>query len=127
MRHLKNRFKLGMETDRRLALLRNQAAALFMHGYLNTTEARAKAVQRYAERLITKAKRGDLSSIRDVAKYLPGKPPLRALLRKVVPAVQDINSGYTQIAKLKYRRGDGALVVRLSVRNYPVETVVAAG
>ncbi len=127
MRHMKNRFKLGMDTDRRVALVRNQTAALFLHGYLNTTEPRAKAVQRYAERLITKAKRGDLSSIRDVAKYLPGLPPLRALLRKVVPAAQDISSGYTQIAKLKYRRGDGALVVRLSVRNYPIETTEAAG
>jgi large subunit ribosomal protein L17 len=126
MRHMRNRFKLGMDTDRRVALVRNQAAALFLHGYLNTTETRAKAVQRYAERLITKAKRGDLSSIRDVAKYLPGLPPLRALLRKVVPAMQDIDSGYTQIAKLKYRRGDGALVVRLSVRNYPQEIEAAS-
>jgi large subunit ribosomal protein L17 len=126
MRHMRNRFKLGMDTDRRVALVRNQAAALFMHGYLNTTATRAKAVQRFAERLITKAKRGDLSSIRDVAKYLPGLPPLRALLRTVVPAVKDIDSGYTQIAKLKYRRGDGALVVRLSVRNYPQEVEAAS-
>lgn len=125
MRHKKQKFLLSRETDRRVALIRNQAAQLFLHGYINTTEVRAKALKQFAEKLITKAKRGDLSSIRDCARHLPGKPPLRALLRKVVPAVQDITSGYTQVAKLKYRRGDGALIVRISIRNYPQQQQAA--
>ena len=111
-----NRRKLGKPTDQRLVLVRNQVAQLFMRGYLNTTLPRARAVQRVAERLITRAKRGDLSSVRECARQLPGKPPLRALLRRVAPAMADVSSGYTQIAKLKHRRGDGALIVRLSLR-----------
>ena len=118
MRHQKNKWKLGKPTDARVALVRNQVAELFEHGYINTTLPRAKAVQSQAERLITQAKTGNLNSIRQCAKHLPNKPALRALLRRVVPAVAEVGSGYTQIAKLKYRRGDGALVVRLSVQNY---------
>lgn len=115
MRHKKNKWKLGRPTDERVALVRNQVAALFERGYLNTTLPRAKAVQSLAERLITKAKRGDLGSIRDCARHLPTKQALRSLLRRVVPALQEENSGYTKIARLKYRRGDGALIVRLSL------------
>ena len=120
MRHLRNRSKLSKPTDQRLALIRNQVSDLFSHGHLNTTLPRAKAVQSMAEKLITRAKRGSLADIRQCAKHLPGKPPLKALLHTVAPALSDVSSGYTQIAKLKYRRGDGALVVRLSLRNYPV-------
>jgi large subunit ribosomal protein L17 len=120
MRHKKNQSKLGRPTDERLALVRNQVAALFEHGYINTTLPRAKAVQSLAERLITRAKRGDLANVRQVARHLPTKTPLRALLRNVAPALADVQSGYTQISKLKYRRGDNALVVRLSLVNAPV-------
>jgi len=115
MRHKKNKWKLGRPTDQRLALINNQVSALFEHGYLNTTLPRAKATQSVAEKLISKAKRGDLSSIRQCARALPNKQSLRNLLRRVAPAMQDVSSGYTQIARMKYRRGDGALVVRLSL------------
>jgi large subunit ribosomal protein L17 len=119
MRHRKEQSKLGMPTDARVALVRNQVAALFEHGAIDTTLPRAKAVQRLAEGLITRGKRGDLANIRQVAANLPTKVALRALLRKVVPSLVDVQSGYTQIAKLKYRRGDGALVVRLSIVQPP--------
>jgi large subunit ribosomal protein L17 len=115
MRHKKNKRKLGKPTDQRLALINNQVSALFEHGYLNTTLPRAKAAQSVAEKLISKAKRGDLASIRQCARVLPTKQSLRNLLRRVAPAMQDVQSGYTQIARMKYRRGDGALVVRLSL------------
>jgi large subunit ribosomal protein L17 len=115
MRHRREQSKLGRPTDERVALVRNQVAALFEHGYLNTTLPRAKAVQRLAEKLITRAKRGDLANIRQCASHLPTKLSLRALLREVAPRLADVQSGYTQIAKLKYRRGDGALIVRLSL------------
>jgi large subunit ribosomal protein L17 len=118
MRHKMNQSKLGMPTDARLALVRNQVAALFEHGYLNTTLPRAKAVQSLAERLITRAKRGDLSSIRECAKVLPTLTNLRALLRQVAPAMSDVSSGYTIVDKLGIRRGDGALLARLSLRRF---------
>jgi large subunit ribosomal protein L17 len=119
MRHLRNQSKLGRPTDARVALVRGQVSSLFLHGHLDTTLPRAKAVQRQAEKLITRAKRGDLGSIRECAKVLYGNEPLRALLRKVAPTLAGVDSGYTQLTKLKIRRGDGALVVRLSLRNYP--------
>jgi large subunit ribosomal protein L17 len=118
MRHKMNQSKLGMPTDARLALVRNQVAALFERGAINTTLPRAKAVRSLAERLITRAKRGDLGNIRQCAKHLPGKVPLRALLRQVVPGLANVQSGYTTITKLHYRRGDGALIVRLSLQGY---------
>ena len=120
MRHRKELSKLGRPTDERVALVRNQVAALFEHGYINTTLPRAKAVQRLAEKMITRAKRGDLANVRIIMKDLPTKEPLRALLRNVAPALADVQSGYTQIAKLKLRRGDGALIVRLSLVNQPL-------
>lgn len=120
MRHKKNQSKLGRPTDERLALVRNQVAALFEHGAINTTLPRAKAVQSMAERLITRAKRGDLANIRQIARHLPTKATLRVLLREVAPASES-SSGYTQISKLKYRRGDNALLVRLSLINNPHE------
>ena len=120
MRHKKEQSKLGRPTDERVALVRNQVAALFEHGYINTTLPRAKAVQRVAERMITRAKRADLANVRVIEKDLPTKDSLRALLRNVAPALADVQSGYTQIAKLKNRRGDGALVVRLSLVNQPI-------
>ena len=120
MRHRKAQIKLGRPTDERVALVRNQVAALLEHGYINTTLPRAKAVQRMAERMITRAKRGDLANIRVVEKDLPTKDALRALLRNVAPALGDVQSGYTQIARLKNRRGDGALIVRLSLVNQPI-------
>ncbi|MCB1218621.1 50S ribosomal protein L17 [bacterium] len=119
MRHKRSQSKLGRPTDERVALVRNQVSKLFEHGYINTTLPRAKAVQSEAEKLITKARRGDLGSIRQCARKLPTKQSLRALLRNVTPALVDKNTGgYTQIAKLKYRRGDGALIVRLSLTDY---------
>lgn len=125
MRHKMNRSKLGKPTDQRLALVRGQVSALFEHGYINTTMPRAKAVQSLAEKLITKARRGDLGSIRQCMRHLPNKTALRHLLRKVVPAQGEVKSGYTQIAKIKYRRGDGAMVVRLSLIKYQSESAVA--
>ncbi|MCH7472853.1 50S ribosomal protein L17 [bacterium] len=119
MRHKKNRSKLGAPTDQRLALVRNQVAGLFEHGKIDTTLPRAKAVQRLAEKLITMAKRGGLANVRQCARHLPGKKALAALLKKAAPALADVQSGYTRIAKLAYRRGDGALMVRLSLMKYP--------
>ena len=118
MRHKKNRSKLSRPTDQRLALVRNQAAKLLEHGYINTTLPRAKAAQSVVEKLITKARRGTLADIRQCARQLPGKSALNALMRKVAPAAGSGAGGYTKIAKLKYRRGDGAMVVRLSLSSH---------
>jgi len=118
MRHKKNRSKLGRPTDQRLALVRNQVSKLLAHGYVNTTLPRAKAAQSVAEKLITKAKRGTLADIRQCARELPGKAALGKLIKNVAPGSAGAAGGYTKIIKLKYRRGDGALLVRLALSSF---------
>lgn len=125
MRHKKNRSKLSRPTDQRLALVRNQVSKLLEHGYINTTLPRAKAAQSVAEKLITKARRGTLADIRQCARQLPGKAALGALIGKVGPGAGTAAGGYTKIAKLKYRRGDGALLVRLSLSGHEAGSTAA--
>lgn len=73
MRHNKYGFKLGRDSEHRQAMFRNMAISLFTHGQITTTVHKAKAVQPYVERLITWAKKGDLSSRRRIHKKL-GNP-----------------------------------------------------
>ncbi len=129
MRHRKAGFKLGRTTAHRKSTLRNLAAGLFEHGQIRTTVQRAKAVQPYAERLITLAKRGDLHSRRLVASRLQdrimtgdesqlernrygelrkGPKLVKHLFEEIAPRYQDRPGGYTRIIKLDERRkGDG--------------------
>jgi large subunit ribosomal protein L17 len=122
MRHRKGVTKLGRPTDQRMALLRGLASLLFTKGHIETTLARCKATQAFAEPLITQAKRGNLSDLRQVARRLGGKRPFKALMSKVVPAAKDRRSGYTSVVRIKRRRGDGSVIARLSIIGYPEES-----
>ena len=73
MRHMCKKHTLGKAQDQRKALLRSLATELFVHGEITTTMARAKALKPYAEKIITLAKKGDLHSIRQAAKYIYNK------------------------------------------------------
>ena len=73
MRHQTKKHTLGKAQDQRKALLRSLATELFVHGEITTTLARAKALKPYAEKVITLAKKGDLNSIRNAAKYIYNK------------------------------------------------------
>ena len=73
MRHQTKKNTLGKAQDQRKALLRSLATELFVHGEITTTLARAKALKPYAEKIITMAKKGDLNSIRNAAKYIYNK------------------------------------------------------
>jgi large subunit ribosomal protein L17 len=73
MRHQTKKNTLGKAQDQRKALLRSLATELFVHGEITTTLARAKALKPYAEKIITLAKKGDLNSIRNAAKYIYNK------------------------------------------------------
>ena len=119
MRHRKGVAKLGRPTDQRLALVRGLVSSLFMHGHIETSLARCKATQSVAERLITRAKRGTLADLRQVARHLYGKRPFTALMKNVVPAAKDRASGYTKVVRVERRRGDGCIIARLSVIGYP--------
>ncbi len=90
------------------ALLRNQAKDLFRHGRITTTHAKAKALRPYAERLITKAKAGDLHKRRQVLSELNDRDVVAHLFEEVGPRFVDRPGGYTRIIKLGPRPGDNA-------------------
>lgn len=89
-------------------MMANLATDLFLHGKVTTTEAKAKAVRPLAEKMITKARRGDLHSRRVVMKTITNKEAVAKLFEEVAPLYEDRNGGYTRITKLGPRRGDGA-------------------
>jgi large subunit ribosomal protein L17 len=104
--------RLGGGPAHQRHILANQASDLFRHGRITTTQAKAKQLRPYAERLITKAKRGDLASRRAVLGQLRGDRDVVAyLFDEVAPRFADRNGGYTRTLKLGPRQGDNTPMV----------------
>ena len=110
MRHRRKGKKLGVNPSHRRALLTNLAENLIIHKRIKTTDARAKELRRYIEPLVTKAKKGDLHSIRMIAKKIHHKNILNILLSDIAPVYSNRNGGYTRIIKLGFRDNDRASV-----------------
>ena len=110
MRHRRKGKKLGVNPSHRRALLANLAENLIIHKRIKTTDARAKELRRYIEPLVTKAKKGDLNSIRMIAKKIRHKNILDILLNDIAPVYDNRNGGYTRIIKLGFRDNDRASV-----------------
>ena len=110
MRHRRKGKKLGVNPSHRRALLANMAENLIIHKRIKTTDARAKELRRYIEPLATKAKKGDLNSIRMIAKKIRHKNILDILLNDIAPVYDNRNGGYTRIIKLGFRDNDRASV-----------------
>ena len=110
MRHQKKGRKLGVNPPHRKAMLRNLAANLIEHKRIKTTDARAKALRSFIEPLITKAKKGDLNSIRQIGKKIPRKLIVHKLVHEIAPTFSERNGGYTRINKLGFRDNDRAAV-----------------
>ena len=134
MRHQTKKHTLGKAQDQRKALLRSLATELFVNGEITTTLARAKALKPYAEKVISLAKKGDLNSIRQAAKYIYNKETgkymdlatgevfeapqadkklaSQTVLRKLFVVIDkqysEKNGGYTRIYHLPPRRGDAS-------------------
>lgn len=108
MRHGKKINHLGRTASHRRALLSNLAISLITHKRINTTVAKAKALQRYIEPLITKSKTDDTNNRRQVFSYLQNKYAVAELFREVAPKVADRPGGYTRIIKTGFRLGDSA-------------------
>ena len=89
-------------------MMANLATDLFLHEKVVTTQAKAKAVRPLAEKLITKARKGDLHARRTVLKTIRNKEAVARLFEEVGPRYTDREGGYTRITKLGPRRGDGA-------------------
>ena len=100
--------RLGSGPAHQRLLLGGQAASLFTHEGITTTEAKAKALRPVAERLITFAKRGDLAARREVLKVVPDRDVVHKLFTEIGPRYAERNGGYTRILKLGQRKGDGA-------------------
>lgn len=134
MRHRIAGYKLGRDTEHRVALFRNLAAALFQHGQITTTLPKAKAVQPFVEKLITLAKRGDLHARRQaIAKLqdrelvftikggaepeeVADKTLIQTLFEEIGPRYANRPGGYTRIVRLsEYRVGDGGELVVLQL------------
>jgi large subunit ribosomal protein L17 len=100
--------RLGGSPAHQRLILANLATALFEHGRITTTEAKARRLRPYAERLISKAKRGDLHNIREIAKVIRNKDVVHRLVSDIGPFFADRNGGYTRIVKTLPRKGDNA-------------------
>jgi len=108
MRHRKHRTSLGLVSGHRRALLANLATALLEHGKIETTQAKARAVQPYVEKLITLGKKGDLHSRRQALSKLRYRPIVDHLFGDVAEAFKTRPGGYTRIIKTRIRVGDAA-------------------
>jgi large subunit ribosomal protein L17 len=100
--------RLGGSPAHQKHILANLAAALFEHGKITTTEARARRLRPVAERLITFAKRGDLHARRQVLTVVTDKGIVHSLFTEIGPSFADRDGGYTRITKLGPRKGDAA-------------------
>lgn len=102
-------------------ILANLASQLFEHGRITTTEAKAKRVQPLAERLISKAKRGDLHNRRIVLATITDKGVVHALFTEIAPKLSDREGGYTRITKVGPRKGDNAPMALIEIVTESVE------
>jgi large subunit ribosomal protein L17 len=108
--------KLGRKMGPRLALYRNLTVSVLRYERVKTTEAKAKEVQGQVERMITLAKRGDLSARRTVVSQFPNEPlVITKLFDEIAPKYGDRTSGFTRIVKIGTRAGDGAEVVQIEL------------
>jgi large subunit ribosomal protein L17 len=112
--------RLGGSSAHQRHMLANLATALFEHGKITTTEARARRLRPYAERLITFAKRGDLHARRQVLSVMTDKTVVHTLFADIGPSFATREGGYTRITKVGPRKGDNAaLAVIELVREEP--------
>lgn len=124
--------RLGGSAAHQKAMLGNLATALFEHGRITTTEAKARRLRPVAERLITKAKKGDLHNRRQVMRTVLDKSVVHTLFTEIGPRYENRPGGYTRITKIGPRRGDNApmavieLVEALTVQQTAVGEAEAA-
>jgi len=115
MRHRAKGRQLSRTSEHKKALLRNMAASLFQHEKIVTTEAKAKELRPYAERLITLARRGDLHARRLVERRIQDREITGRLFTEIGPRFAARPGGYTRILKLGHRVGDGADIARIEL------------
>ena len=118
MRHGVKGRKLGRDSSHRKAMYANLACSLFEHGRIKTTEAKAKSVKPYAEKMITLGRRGDLHARRQALSELRSQEIVHSLFADIAPRMADRPGGYTRIVKIGPRQGDAAAMVFLELVDY---------
>ena len=127
MRHNKKFNHLGRTASHRSAMLANMAISLITHKRITTTVAKAKALKKYVEPLITKAKDDSTNSRRVVFSYLQNKEAIKLLFGEVAEKVGDRPGGYTRIIKLGTRQGDAAQVCFIELVDFDPEMAKDGG
>lgn len=110
MRHRKAKYKLGMRTSQREAMLRNMVTSLLEHESITTTDARAKALRSVADKMITLGKRGDLHARRQALEVIRSKKVAQLLFDDIAPRFANREGGYVRVIKKGFRPGDRAAV-----------------
>ncbi len=120
--------RLGGSPAHQKLIISNLATALFEHGRITTTEAKARVLRPHAEKLITKAKKGDLHNRREVLKTIRDKGVVHTLFTEIAPTFAERPGGYTRITKIGPRKGDNApmAVIELVTEAYAPKTPAAA-
>jgi large subunit ribosomal protein L17 len=118
MRHGKTINHLGRTASHRHAMLANMASSLIVHKRINTTLAKAKALRKYVEPLITKSKQDTTHSRRTVFSYLQDKDAVSELFREISVKIMERPGGYTRIIKTGNRLGDNAEMALIELVDY---------
>jgi large subunit ribosomal protein L17 len=113
--------RMGGSAAHQKHILANLATALFEHGRITTTEARARRLRPVAEKLITFAKRGDLHARRQVLTVVADKGVVHTLFTEIGPGFAERQGGYTRITKIGPRKGDAAPMAVIELVSEPVE------
>ena len=112
MRHNKKFNHLGRTASHRSAMLSNMAISLIKHKRITTTLAKAKALKKFVEPLITRSKNDTTNSRRVVFRYLQDKDAVNELFKEISLKIGDRPGGYTRVIKLGFRKGDAAPIAR---------------
>ena len=123
MRHNKNFNHLGRQAGHRKAMLSNMASSLILHKRIETTVAKAKAVQQFVEPLVTKSKEDSTHSRRVVFSYLKQKEAVTELFRTIAPKIAERPGGYTRILKTKLSDQDLSVRALNCLKAADVDTV----
>jgi large subunit ribosomal protein L17 len=100
--------KLNRTTAHRKALFRNLVLALIDHERIKTTDAKAKDLRHFADRMVTLGKRGDLAARRLAYNFMQSRDAVKKLFDEIAPRFKDRHGGYTRVVKFGFRRGDAA-------------------
>lgn len=120
MRHRKSGLKLGRTASHRDAMFRNMVTSLFKHDRIKTTDVKAKELRRWADKMITLAKRGDLHARRQALAIIREKDVVHKLFAEATERYSGRQGGYTRVVKMGYRPGDSAQIALIELVDPPV-------